>query len=66
MLRKLDKVRAGRATNVETIIRACDKYWFRVLGALHRWTIRQACAHCQREKQRRFQRLMASSNGWKN
>ncbi|MEI6195335.1 MAG: hypothetical protein WCS42_13505 [Verrucomicrobiota bacterium] len=66
MNRKLDKVRAGRATNLENVIRAFDKNWFRVLGVIHRWTIRQACAHCQREKHRRFQRLMASSNGWKN
>ena len=48
------------------MIRKLDKIWFRLLGVVHRWTIRQACAHCQREKHRRFQKLLASSNGWKN
>ena len=48
------------------MIRKLDKFWFRVLGVVHRWTIRQACAHCQREKQRRFQRLMASSRNFLN
>ena len=41
------------------MIRKLDKLWFRLLGVVHRWTIRQAVAHCQREKLRRFQRLMA-------
>jgi hypothetical protein len=41
------------------MIRKLDRVYFRLLGVVHRWTIRQACAHCQREKQRRFQRLMA-------
>ena len=66
MIRKIDKVRAGRATNLETVIRAFDKYWFRVLGGIHRWTIRQAGAHCRREKMRRFRRIMASGTAWKN
>ena len=50
------------------MIRKLDKSWFRVLGVVHRWTIRQAEAHCQREKQRRFQRLMglAAGHHWKN
>jgi len=42
--------------------RTLDKFWFRVLGVIHLWTIRQAYAHCQREKQRRFKRLMAWQN----
>ena len=48
------------------MIRKLDKLWFRALGIVHRWTIRQAVAHCQREKQRRFQRLMASSRNFLN
>ncbi len=50
------------------MLRKLDKLWFRLLGVVHRWTIRQACAHCQREKQRRFQRFMVRADGhhWKN
>ena len=72
MIRKLDKVRAGRATDskaaLEAVIRALDKHWFLVLGMAYRWTIRQAEAHCRREKQRRFERLMVLADGhhWKN
>ncbi len=68
MIRQLDKVRVGRATNLESIIRALDKCWFRVLGGVHRWTIRRADAHCRREKHRRFRRLMVLADGhhWKN
>jgi hypothetical protein len=66
MFRKLDKVHAGRGTTTETLVRSFDKFWFRTLGVIHCWTIRQAEAHCRREKERRFRRLMASSNGWKN
>ena len=44
------------------MIRKLDKLWFRVLGVVHRWTIRQADAHCRREKERRFQRLMQWQN----
>ncbi len=48
------------------MLRKLDKSWFRLLGVVHRWTIRQAQAHCQREKERRFQRLMASSRNHLN
>ena len=48
------------------MIRKIDKAWFRVLGFIYCWTMRQAVAHCRREKERRFQRLLVSSNGWKN
>ena len=48
------------------MIRKLDKLWFRLLGVVHRWTIRQAGAHCQREKRRRFQKLMASSRNFLN
>lgn len=41
------------------MIRKLDKLWFRVLGYLYWWTVRQAEAHCRREKQRRFRLLMA-------
>jgi len=44
------------------MIRKLDTLWFRVLGVVHRWTIRQADAHCRREKERRFQRLMQRQN----
>jgi hypothetical protein len=44
------------------MIRKLDKIWFRILGIVHRWTIRQAGAHCRREKQRRWRRLMAWQN----
>ena len=44
------------------MIRKLDKLWFRVLGVVHRWTIRQADAHCRREKERRFQRLFSWQN----
>lgn len=44
------------------MIRALDKHWFRMLGKVHRWTIRKGQAHCLREKQRRFRRLMANQN----
>jgi hypothetical protein len=48
------------------MIRKLDKFWFRVLGFIHCWTIRQAEAHCRREKQRRFLRLMAWQNNHLN
>ena len=41
------------------MLRKLDKLWFRFLGVVHRWTIRQAEAHCRREKDRRFRRLMS-------
>jgi len=44
------------------MIRKLDKLWFRVLGFIHCWTIRQAKAHCRREKLRRFHRLMEWQN----
>jgi hypothetical protein len=48
------------------MIRKLDKFWFLVLAFIYRWTIRQAVAHCRREKQRRFRRLMASSRNFLN
>jgi len=48
------------------MLRKLDKLYFQLLGVVHRWTIRKACAHCQREKHRRFQRLMASSRNHLN
>ena len=48
------------------MIRKLDKFWFRVLSFIHGWTIRQAVAHCQREKQRRFLRLLESSRAFLN
>ena len=59
-------MRAALAIVKGNMIRKLDKLWFRMLGVIHRWTIRQAGAHCQREKQRRFQRLMASSRNFLN
>ena len=48
------------------MIRKLDKFWFLILGVVHRWTIRQAGAHCQREKMRRFRRLMESNRAFLN
>lgn len=48
------------------MIRKLDKLWFRLMCATYRWLVRRAQAHCQREKQRRFQRLMASSRNFLN
>ena len=48
------------------MIRKLDQLWFRLLCATHRWLVRRGQAHCRREKQRRFYRLLASSQGWKN
>jgi len=59
MIRNLDKVRAGRATKTEALLRSVDKYWFRFLGVVHRWTLRCGQAHCRREKLRRFRRHLA-------
>jgi hypothetical protein len=42
------------------MIRKLDKLWFRALGILFRWTLARGQAHCRREKQRRFRRLLAS------
>jgi hypothetical protein len=44
------------------MIRKLDKWWFRLLGVAHRWTLRRGQAHCRREKLRRFRRLMARQN----
>ena len=33
--------------------------WFRLLGAVHRWVVRRAQAHCRRETLRRFRRQLA-------
>ena len=48
------------------MIRTLDKFWFRVLGSFHRWTIRRAEAHCRREKERRFRRFLESSRAFLN
>jgi hypothetical protein len=50
------------------MIRKLDKLWFRFLGVVHRWTVRCATAHGQREKHRRFRRLKVLADGhhWKN
>ena len=40
------------------MIHQIDRMWFKALGKVHRWTIRQAQAHCRRQKLRRFHRLM--------
>lgn len=48
------------------MIRKLDKLWFRLLGRFFRWTLRRGRAHCRREKQRRFRRLMASSRNFLN
>jgi hypothetical protein len=44
------------------MIRKLDKLWLWFLGVVHRWTIRCATAHCQREKERRFRRLFRCHN----
>jgi len=41
------------------MIHKIDTLWFRALGKVHRWTIRQGQAHCRREKLRRFKRHLA-------
>ena len=44
------------------MIHQIDRIWFKVIGKVHRWTIRQGQAHCLRQKQRRFKRLMKAQN----
>jgi hypothetical protein len=44
------------------MIRSIDKRWFRLLGKVHRWTLRKGKAHCQREKMRRFRHFLNSQN----
>ena len=48
------------------MIHQIDKLWFKALGKVHRWTIRQGQAHCRRQKLRRFKRLMKSQNPQNN
>ena len=36
-----------------------DKYWFRLLGAVHGWVLRRGVAQCRREKLRRLRRFLA-------
>jgi hypothetical protein len=44
------------------MIHQIDKMWFKAIGKVHRWTIRQGLAHCRRRKLRRFNRLMKAQN----
>jgi hypothetical protein len=44
------------------MIRSLDLLWFRLLQAMHRWMVRRAAAHCRREKQRRFSRVLQWQN----
>lgn len=44
------------------MIRKLDKLWFRLLGTAYHWILRQAEAHCRREKMRRFRRHLAWQN----
>ena len=46
----------------DAMIRKLDRLWFRLLGVVHRWTIRRGQAHCRREKMRRFWRHLAWQN----
>lgn len=39
--------------------RKLDRLWFQLLCATHRWLVRRAQAHSQREKVRRFRRHLA-------
>ena len=48
------------------MIHKIDKLWFSALGKVHRWTIRKGQAHCRRETQRRFQRLMKAQKSHLN
>jgi hypothetical protein len=43
-----------------------DKFWFLILASVNRWTIRQGEAHCRRERERRFRRVLADGHHWKN
>ena len=38
------------------MMRRLNKYWFRVLGAMHGWVVRRGRAHCRREALRRLER----------
>ena len=44
------------------MIHKIDTLWFLALQKFNRWTIRKGQAHCLRQKERRFQRLMKSQN----
>jgi hypothetical protein len=44
------------------MIRTLDKLWFRLLQAIYRWMVRRAEAHCRREKERRFRRILADGH----
>ena len=44
------------------MIRKLDKLWFRLLGMVHRWTIRRGQAYCDREKLRQFRRFINRQN----
>jgi hypothetical protein len=48
------------------MIRNLDRLWFRLLGVVHRWTLRRGQAHCRREKLRRFRRHLASQKAHLN
>ena len=48
------------------MIRKLDKLWFRLLGGVHRWTLRRGAAHCRREKWRRFKRHLAWQEARRN
>ena len=48
------------------MIRKLDKWWFRLLGKVHGWTVRRAQAHCRREKMRRLRRHMEWQKSQRN
>ena len=48
------------------MIHKIDTMWAKAIGKVQRWTIRQAQAHCQRQKQRRFERFMKAQNPERN
>lgn len=48
------------------MIRKLDRVWFWLLDRLNLWVLVQMAAHCRREKQRRFRRLMAASRNFLN
>ena len=60
------RARRGRKSERRYMIHQIDKLWFKALGQVHRWTIRQGRAHCLRQKQRRFKRLMQAQNPQNN
>jgi hypothetical protein len=48
------------------MIRKLDKLWFALLDRLNLWILDRLAAHCQREKLRRFRRLLSSSRNFLN